>query len=142
MAMTVNRALNFEKEKEAANLPQVRMFTVTSGASTTAQGDCAGKWVICSPETVGTFSATLFFCGREIHKVLGVPVGLINSSVGGTPIESWISPEAQRDVPELKAFFEVQAKADSRFDPEKAKATYEKQLAVWKEATQKAHAEG
>ena len=63
--------------------------------------------MICAPDTVGGFSATLFFFGREIHKSLGVPVGLINSSVGGTPIESWIAPEAQRASRELKPFFEM-----------------------------------
>lgn len=142
MAMTVNRALDFEKEKQGANLPQIRMFTVKSGASNAAQADCQGAWVVCSPETVAGFSATLYFCGREIHKALGVPVGLINSSVGGTPIESWISPEAQRDVPELKAFFEARTAVEKRFDPEKAKALYEKQLAKWKADSEQARSEG
>ena len=142
MALTVNRALDFEKEKEAANLPQIRMFTVKSGAAKTAQADCAGSWVVCSSESVGAFSAALYFCGREIHKTLGVPVGLINSSVGGTPIESWISAEAQQASPELKPYLEAGSKVDQRFDPEKAKAVYEKQLAEWKEAAQKAKVDG
>jgi sialate O-acetylesterase len=142
MALTVNRALNFEQEKEAANLPQIRMFTVKSGAAKTAQTDCTGSWVVCSPEAVGAFSAALYFCGREIHKTLGAPVGLINSSVGGTPIESWISAEAQQATPELKPYLEAGSKLDQRFDPEKAKAVYEKQLEEWKEAAQKAKADG
>ncbi len=58
-----------------------------------AKDDCIGKWTVCSPETVGGFSATAYFFGREIHRELKVPVGLINSSVGGTPIESWIDAE-------------------------------------------------
>ena len=111
MAMTVNRARDFEQEKAAATLPKIRMFTVKSGAASTAQADCQGAWEVCSPETVSGFSATLFFFGREIHKALGVPVGLINSSVGGTPIESWIDGKAQRDLPALKGFFEEQARA-------------------------------
>jgi sialate O-acetylesterase len=57
--------------------------------------DASGKWVVCSPDTVGTFSATLYFFGRELQRELNVPVGLINSSVGGTPIESWIAAEVQ-----------------------------------------------
>jgi sialate O-acetylesterase len=102
MAMTVSGAKDFEKEKARADLPKLRMFTVTSGAASQPQTDCTGKWVVCSPQTVGGFSATLFFCGRELHESLGVPVGLIHSSVGGTPIELWISEEAQRHSPELK----------------------------------------
>ncbi len=141
MAMTVKGALNFEQEKSAANFPKIRMFTVKSGAAATVQDDCQGRWEVCSPETVGAFSATLFFCGREIHRALGVPVGLINSSVGGTPIESWISAEAQQASPELKAFFELQQKSEKLFDPVKAKAVYEKQLAAWKESAKQARAE-
>lgn len=142
MAMTVNRALDFEGEKTKANFPKIRMFTVKSGAAATPQDDCQGSWVVCSPESVAGFSAILYFSGREIHQALMVPVGLINSSVGGTPIESWISAEAQQSTPELKPFLDAQTQLDQRFDPEKSKAAYEKQVAAWKEAVEKAKAEG
>jgi sialate O-acetylesterase len=142
MALTVNRAKDFEQEKAAANLPQIRMFTVASGAADTAQADCKGAWKVCTPDNVGAFSAALYFTGREIHQALGVPVGLINSSVGGTPIESWINVDAQKAVPELKAFFDTQKQEDKAFDPVAAKATYEKQLATWKTAVEKARADG
>src|ERR1051325_812463 len=102
MALQVARAKDVEKEAAASNLPGVRMFTVSSGAANSAQEDCKGSWVICTPQTVRQFSAALFFLGREIHKEIAVPVGLIHSSVGGTPIESWISPEAQHASAELK----------------------------------------
>ena len=141
MAMTVSRAKDFEQEQTAANLPQVRMFTEKSGGSAKASDECAGSWVVCAPETVGAFSATLFFTGREIHKALGVPVGLINSSVGGTPIDSWIAPEAQQASPELKALFAANAKVETAFNAEAAKAKYEKDLAAWTEAVKQARAE-
>lgn len=140
MAMTVNRALDFEKEKAASNLPQVRHFTVKSLPSPKAQEDVVGKWEVCTPDTVGGFSATLFFAGREIHKELKVPVGLINSSVGGTPIESWIDAATQKAQPELKGFFE--AKGKEVFDPVAAKANYAKQLTAWTEQVKKAKAAG
>ncbi|MEQ1861029.1 MAG: sialate O-acetylesterase [Chthoniobacteraceae bacterium] len=142
MAMTVERSKEFEQEKAKAALPQVRMFTVGSGAAATAQENCAGSWVVCSPESVGRFSATLFFFGREIHRAVGVPVGLINSSVGGTPIESWIAPEAQHAAPELKGFFDSIKKDNAAFDAVKAKASYDTALAKWKLAAAKAKAEG
>ncbi len=138
MAMTVNRAQNAEQEYAAAKFPQIRMFTVSNGAAKTAQADCQGEWVVCSPETVARFSATAYFFGRELHRELGVPVGLINSSVGGTPIESWISPEAQAASPELKAFFASEVKADGEFDAAQAKAKYSSDLAAWEEAAKKA----
>ena len=67
MAMTVNRCLNFEQEQKAADLPQVRMFTVRSGPTTEPQADCQGSWAVCTPETVGGFSATAYFFGRELQ---------------------------------------------------------------------------
>ena len=142
MAMTVNRAKDYEQEQAAAKFPEIRVFTESSAAATTAQSEGKGEWVVCSPETVGRFSATAFFFGREIHRTLKVPVGLINSSVGGTPIESWIAPEAQKASPELKGFFEGQKQAAKDFDPVKAKAKFEQDQAKWKEAAKKAKSEG
>jgi sialate O-acetylesterase len=142
MAMTVNRAKDYEKEQAEAKLPQIRMFVEKSGAADTAQDRCKGAWVVCAAETVGGFSATAYFFGKEIHQALNLPVGLINSSVGGTPIESWISPEAQSTSAELKPFFEMVKKERAVFDPVKAKATYEKQLAGYKDAVKKAKAAG
>lgn len=138
MAMTVNRALDYAKEQAAGNLPQVRQFTVRSNAAPTPTDDVIGTWNVCTPDTVGSFSATLFFAGREIHRELKVPVGLINSSVGGTPIESWIDANAQKSKPELKGFFD--ARKTEVFDPIAAKAAYEKQVATWTEAVKKARA--
>ena len=142
MAMTVSRSMDYEKEQAGAKLPEIRMFVEKSSANQEAQDRCQGAWVVCAPETVGGFSATAYFFGKEIHRELSVPVGLINSSVGGTPIESWISPEAQKASAELKPLFELTRKTDTAFDAVKAKADYAKQLAKWKETAKKAKAEG
>jgi sialate O-acetylesterase len=100
MAMRVSGALNYKNEQATANLPQIRTFNEASTTSVVVPADASGKWTVCSPDSVGTFSATLYFFGRELHRELNVPVGLINSSVGGTPIESWIAAEVQN--PESK----------------------------------------
>ncbi len=142
MAMAVKAAQDFEQEKTAATHPQIRMFTVGSGAATSAQDNCTGTWAVCAPETIERFSATAYFFGRELQKTLGVPVGLINSSVGGTPIESWISPEAQRKSPALAGYFEDQKKTDVAFDAAAATEKYQRDLAKWKETAAKAKAEG
>ena len=142
MAMTVNRAKDFETEQAAANFPLIRMFKEESAASATAQADSKGKWAVCSPETVAGYSATLYFFGRELHRELNVPIGLINSSVGGTPIESWIAEEAQAKVPELKDLVEAQAKTAAAIDEATMKANYEKQLARWKAQAEKAKKDG
>lgn len=105
MARTTKSAKDFAKEQAAANLPNLRMFKVESGAATNAQSDCRGSWKVCSPETVGGYSAVLFFFGRELHQDLRLPMGLIHSSVGGTTIEQWTDLETQRAAPELKPIF-------------------------------------
>ena len=142
MAMTVNRAKDYEAEQAAAKFPLIRMFTEASSAANAAQSEGKGKWVVCAPETVGGFSATAYFFGRELHKALNVPVGLINSSVGGTPIESWIAPESQAASPELKGFFESARNAKKLTDPNQAKAKFDTDLAKWQEAAKKAKADG
>ncbi|WP_113960107.1 sialate O-acetylesterase [Roseimicrobium gellanilyticum] len=142
MAMTVNRAKDFEKEKQAAELPQIRMFTVKSTPSDKPQSICEGQWVECSPDTVAGFSATAYFFGREIHRELKLPVGIINSSVGGTPIDSWISAEAQRASADLKPLIaELEGNAKV-LDPAMAQAQYEKQLERWEALSKQARTEG
>ena len=106
MAMMVARSLNADTEKAAAEFPQIRMFTVPRNSQKEPQTELAGSWTVCSPQTVGNFSATAYFFGRELHAALKVPVGLINSSVGGTPIEFWTSRQAH------KAFVKSPAGAD------------------------------
>ena len=138
MAMTVNRAKDYEAEKAAATEPTIRMFIEKSSAATNPQTECKGTWLVCSPETVGGFSATLYFFGREIQRDLKVPVGLINSSVGGTPIESWIDADTQRAKPELAGFFKPATKP---VDIEQAKALYQKQLAKWTQDVKSARAD-
>jgi sialate O-acetylesterase len=140
MAMLVSGAKDFEQERAAAALPQVRMFTVAGSRAATAQNDCAGSWVVCTPEKVGRFSATAFFFGREIQRVQGGAVGLITSAVGGTLIESWISPEAQRVSPALTEFFVQREKIIAAFDREAALTRYQQAMEKWNLAVQAAKA--
>ena len=71
--------------------PSIRMFTVTKATSLEPVYDFEGAWMVCEPENVSEFSATGYYFGLLLNKVLNVPVGLINSSWGGTRIEPWIS---------------------------------------------------
>jgi len=142
MAWTVGSSKNFDSEKAAATFPKIRQFLVQSNVATKPQEDCKGTWVLCSPETVGGFTAAGYFFGRDIHQKVNVPVGLINSSVGGTPIEAWTSWDAQKNLTELKQpLFDTWAKKQAEYSSEKAQAEFEKQLAKHKEAVEKAKAE-
>lgn len=84
---------NSTKEIKNANFPEIRLFTVVKSFSTKPREDCKGSWEECRPETAKNFSATAYFFGRKIRKELGVPVGLIHTSWGGTPAESWTAPK-------------------------------------------------
>ncbi|GGY03207.1 sialate O-acetylesterase [Massilia dura] len=82
---------NHRDEIAAAEAPGVRLFKVARGRAQRPADDVAGEWVRCSPESVKrtAFSAAAYFFGRRLHRELGVPVGLIDASVGGTRIELW-----------------------------------------------------
>jgi sialate O-acetylesterase len=73
--------------------PLIRLFTVKKDLNLQPQDDFTGSWKNCEPENVSEFSATAYYFGLMLNKVLKVPVGLINTSWGGTRIEPWISEE-------------------------------------------------
>jgi len=143
MAMTVNRCKDFEKEQAAANFPGIRMFTVPRVVATEPQTACEGTWVVCASNTVEAFSATAYFMGRELHRKLGVPVGLINSSWGGTPVEAWTSREAMGAVPALAAVTGPwDEKVAAPWDKTKMMEGYAKRMDAWKEQVKMAKAAG
>jgi sialate O-acetylesterase len=141
MEMSVKAANHFDAEQAAANLPLIRYYSDTNGTAAKPRSEGKGVWQVCSPATVGRFSATLYFFGREIHREVGVPVGLINSSVGATQIEYWIPAEAQCADPETKANYDTFMRGYTSFDESKFTANYEKQMAVWNVAAEKAKAD-
>lgn len=142
MAMQVSRAADFDREKATATLPLVRQFREASEGAAEPQPRGTGAWVVCAPDTVGGFSATLFFFGREIHAALGVPVGLVNSSVGGTPIEAWIDRPAQQAVPELAPYLKAIDRERAAFDREAIRKKHEQAVAAWQEKARSAREAG
>lgn len=82
-----------EEEVMLADYPQIRLFHVYTSTAAAPQQLLQGRWVICTPETMNHFSAVLYFFGRELHRELKVPVGLISSAWGGTPIEIWMDAD-------------------------------------------------
>jgi sialate O-acetylesterase len=141
MEMSVKAANHFEAEQAAANLPFIRYYSDTNGTAAKPQAEGKGTWQVCSPATVGRFSATLYFFGREIQREVGVPVGLINSSVGATQIEYWIPAEAQCSDPDTKTNYDTFLRGYTSFDEAKFAASYEKQLVAWNLTVEKAKAD-
>ncbi len=94
---------NFEQEISTANYPLIREFKVPNTLSGTLKEDVTGgNWKICSPATAGEFSATAYFFARQLYNELKVPIGIINSSWGGTQSEAWTSVNGFEATPEFK----------------------------------------
>ncbi len=140
MQMSVRGSANAEQEIAGAKYPKIRLFSVQREVADEPKSDCVGSWTLCSPETVPNFSAVAYFFGRELHKELDVPVGLIHTSWGGTPAEAWTKHdmlETDGDfAPILKRYDEAMARYPQ------AKVDYEKKLEAWKEAAKKAKEAG
>jgi len=92
MESYTNNASNAAAELEAANLPNIRLFRVKVATSPYPLDDLSGRsWVASTTETASEFSAVAFFFGKEIYADQKVPIGLIDSTYGGTAAEAWTS---------------------------------------------------
>lgn len=112
MEWSVKNSKNGAAEVASSANNQIRLYNVNSRRGVSPRKvvrDVDVKWQLCGPDTVGNFSAIGYFFGREINKELKVPVGLINSSWGGTPIESWISLEGYQKYNWEKALNRIAA---------------------------------
>ncbi|MCA9215376.1 MAG: 9-O-acetylesterase [Planctomycetales bacterium] len=102
MEWSVRASTNAADEIAAARYPLIRHMKVAHRPSTTPIDDVDSEWQQCSPDTVGNFTACGYFMARELHKQLNVPIGLINSSWGGTRVEPWTPVSGFADVPKLE----------------------------------------
>jgi len=92
--------LNEEEEMKDADYPEIRLFQVQHQLSPEGpKDDCVGHWVVCNPTNLKEFSAVGFVFGRKLYKSLNVPVGLIQSTWGGTHAESWMKKELMESKP-------------------------------------------
>ncbi|HEY2082963.1 MAG TPA: sialate O-acetylesterase [Verrucomicrobiae bacterium] len=106
MEFGLGRVKNAKEEVAAANHPGIRLLMVENRWTPLPQDDMEGTWKVCTPQTVAEggwngFSAAGYFFGREIHTNLNVPVGLIESSWGGTRIEPWTPKQGFESVHSL-----------------------------------------
>lgn len=94
MNWPLKQATNGERDAGAASLPGVRLFRVRSQVGYDTAVTLPAQWQPCEPGTAAEFSAVAFHFGRKLNTELGVPIGLVQSALGGSPIESWMSPAA------------------------------------------------
>lgn len=88
---------------EIANstVPGIRLFMVGKAYAPQPESRCGGTWVECTPATTPAFSAAAYFFGRKLHEALRVPIGLIDATWGGTPVQAWTGESFLSRVPEL-----------------------------------------
>lgn len=103
MEWVVRNSNNAAEEIKQAQYPAIRHFKVPNTVASTPKNDLPdGSWKLCTPENVGDFTAVGYFFARELVKELNVPIGLINTSWGGTHSETWTSREAFEGSDEFK----------------------------------------
>ncbi len=98
----------YPDEIKTANYPNIRYFHVAQkyDFNTTQEDVAGGNWIQVSPEAIAEISAVAYFFGKAIRQSKNIPIGMINSSLGGSPAEAWLSEEALRSFPE--AYHELQ----------------------------------
>ena len=99
----VRHAERLAKDIAEANLPEIRQFYVPEKATVAGPlSDNPGlKWVACNPTTVLDFTVIGYFFVKKLYDKYYVPMGIINTCVGGTPIESWMSEEGFKEFPDI-----------------------------------------
>lgn len=103
MEWSMNASADGKEDKASANFPGIRLFHAPKAGADYPQLMGEGTWKATTPESVAGFSAVGYYFGRRLHQELGIPVGLINVSWGGTPAEVWIPEERVISNDELVA---------------------------------------
>lgn len=110
MVWKVSQANHAEQEIASADYPAIRSFNVGREIAFEPSYTIKGKWEVCSPGTVGNFSAVAYFFARKLYQETNIPIGIINASWGGTEIEPWISGNSFAKLPdELKDHYNYNA---------------------------------
>jgi sialate O-acetylesterase len=112
-----------------ADFPNIRLFIVSKKASGEPVSDVQGQWVVCTPESMKSFSLVAFHFARAIYQRTKLPLGMIGSYWGGTPAEAWTRMSALDSTPETKPLADHYRAVASNYD--EAQAEYEKKLADW-----------
>ena len=141
MQWTVSQSGNAEQEIAGANAPQIRMFTVERATGMTPATDVKGSWKESNPANVGNFSAVAYFYGRHLHQVLKVPVGLINTSWGGTRVEAWTSRESLEERPCAAQMLSDWDGIRQSWDPTAEAAKFAASKTAWQAEAKKISAE-
>ncbi len=143
-----------DTEVISANHPNIRLMTIPAKATPEPQADIErinefnawtrrhemkGAWIQCTPKSVARFSAIGYVFGRRLHLVSGVPIGLIDASVGGTTVEGWTSRAKLAEIPEANPLI---AEWDAKIAAYDAEASLAARIVRWEKDTERRKAKG
>ncbi len=133
MEWPLKDSVGAEKEIKWSGNLRLREFQVEHIAQRDPGEDCKGKWVIATPRTTPEFSGLGYYFGKRLQKTLNVPVGIIDSSWGGTPVETWIPVAALQKDADLAKSSEAKRAALSGYTT--GKDAYVKKISAWLQQT-------
>ena len=119
-------------EALAADLPQLRLISVPLRGTQTLEPDFQGAWTPSTPQSAPPFSAILYLYGKQLHQTLGVPVGLIHCSWGGSSCETWVPRQAIEGDPRFQKLMDGWRQREAGWA--KAKADHDAAMEQWRTA--------
>jgi sialate O-acetylesterase len=141
MEWAVNRAANGVQEAAAANFPLIRHLKIERAVADTAADTVPTTgWKPATPGYTGAFTAVGYFFARDLFQKLGVPIGLVNSTWGGTPVESWLSPAALAGDPAFAVVRDRWRQSVAAYPA--AKVAFDQQMSMWTAAEAEARKKG
>src|SRR5215472_1491766 len=140
MQRLLSETANGAEGTAAADHPLIRLFNVSRQVAFKHRSGPLGVWLACSPTSVKEFSAIGYYFAVEVQRQLQVPLGMINSSYGGSQAEAWTPEEYLRASPDLLPTVE----RTKIWDAERAqvKIDYDEKLKAWRESADRAKAAG
>ena len=117
-----NGVIDAEAAMPESENTDIRFFFVEKATAAFPQDELTGHWEVCSPESMRKFSSVGYFFGRKLNEELNIPIGLINSNWGGTPVETWMPKDAVQNLKKVQA--EIELLNDSEGWPRDIAATY------------------
>lgn len=126
MEFRLANARDAKEEIAQADYPLVRHFNVPRTVRPAPAETSAGEWKACTPDNAGGFSAVAYFFSRHLHQKLGVPVGILNASHGGSPIEAWMDAGSLTGDPDFASI--LQRAADYPEEYRRQKAAFDERM--------------
>ena len=133
MQWSIRNSNNPDEEIANASHPNLRIISIPLKVSTEPQADADARWAVSSPESIPNFSAVGYFFGRRLQSELNVPIGLINTSYGGSAAEAWLRIGTLKAETSLEPLLSRWDTNIANWDAAEANQRYERQLAQWEE---------